>query len=178
MEPTNLHTDLGQPISTLLEGRTGDIATVAPSATVAAAVRAMNDHRVGSVIVCQDDKVQGIFTERDALTRVIAEQRDPGQTRVEAVMTTDVIYVEPAATVEEAMLLMTERRFRHLPVLDQEGRLRGIISMGDLAHWLVRHQQHRIDDLVQYISGGYRSSMPPRIARDFPAQVADSHRDR
>ncbi len=172
MEQTDVQkSDLRQLVSALLEDHGRPLVSVSPDTDVAEAVRVMNENRIGSVVIQAGGLVRGIFTERDVLTRIVAERRNAHETKVEEVMTTDVIYVKPNATVEEAMVLMTERHFRHLPVLDG-GRLYGLLSLGDLAHWLVRHQQYRIDELVQYVSGGYQSTIPPKIAREFPKRVS------
>ena len=172
MESTDLQrTDLRQLVSALLEDRGRQVFSVTPQTSVHDAVRQMNQSRIGSLVVQEGGLVVGIFTERDALTRVLGERRDPTKTSVGDVMTSDVACIRPSTTVEEAMVLMTEKKFRHLPVLD-DGGLYGLISIGDLAHWLVRHQQYRLDELVQYISGGYRSTIPPAIASEFPKRVA------
>jgi CBS domain-containing protein len=172
MEQKDLQrTDLGQLIHTLLEADKRPVVSVSPQTSVGEAVRKMNEHRIGSLVVHDNGLVVGIITERDILRRVVAEQLAPAQTSVGDVMTPDVLYITPRATVEQAMVLMTGQRLRHLPAIDG-GRLLGMITIGDLAAWLVRHQQHRIDDLVQYISGGYQSAVPPEVARDFPRQVS------
>jgi CBS domain-containing protein len=96
----------------------------------------------------------GIFTERDVLVRVVDAGRDPAATRVEEVMTRELAVIRSATRVEEAMSVMTEKRCRHLPVVE-EGRLAGMISIGDVTRWIVRNQRHTIDDLVSYIGGEY-----------------------
>jgi len=123
---------------------------VAPEATVCDAVTLMNEHNTGSVMVMEGDRAVGIFTERDVLTRVVALRRDPTTTRVKDVMTSTLITVEPRTTVREAMTIMTNRRCRHLPVV-VEGRVVGMISIGDLTRWVVRDQQRTIEDLTDFI---------------------------
>lgn len=126
------------------------IHSIAPDIPIAEAVRKMNDHRIGAVVVMEGDKLAGIFTERDVLTKVAAQDLDPKTTPVSQVMSRDVISVKATTTVEDAMRIVTERRFRHLPVVD-EGRLIGLVSSGDLTRWVVRDQEDTIHDLVNYI---------------------------
>jgi CBS domain-containing protein len=92
-----------------------------------------------------------MFTERDVLVRVVAADRDPLSTTVSDVMTRKPVCVTPAMSVREAMLLITEKRFRHLPVTE-DGRLCGVVSSGDLTRWSVRDQKHQIDHLNAYIT--------------------------
>jgi len=138
-------------LSELLAEKGIDVHTVEPDVTVYDAVHAMNNHRIGALIVLQHNRVVGIFTERDVLMRVVAVDRDPVTTQVREVMTPQPICVTPGMPVEDAMLLVTEKRFRHLPVLEQ-GVLRGLISSGDLTRWTVRDQRHQIADLNAYIT--------------------------
>jgi CBS domain-containing protein len=130
---------------------------IAPEATVAEAVRAMNQAKVGALVVVDGDRPVGIFTERDVLVRVVDEGREAGTTRVVDVMTRQLVAIRPATTVREAMMIVTEKRCRHLPVVEEDGRLHGMISIGDLTRWMVRGQQDRIEELLSYITGGYPS---------------------
>jgi CBS domain-containing protein len=127
---------------------------VAPEATVLDAVGKMNQERIGAVLVCVSGELVGIFTERDVLCRVVAEGRDPAATRVVDVMTPEVVAVRSTTLVEEAMAVVTERRFRHLPVID-DGELKGIVSSGDLTRQVSRHQEGHIKDLLNFITGKY-----------------------
>ena len=128
--------------------------SVAPDSTVLHAVRRMNHERIGALLVCEDREVVGIFTERDVLTRVLDSDRDPATTSVSEVMTTEPVAVRSTALVEEAMAIITEKRCRHLPVLD-EGELVGLVSIGDLTRWVGRHQEVQIQDLVNFITRRY-----------------------
>ncbi len=92
--------------------------------------------------------LRGIFTERDALIRVLAAGRDPKSVRVLEVMTPDPVSVAPDTTVDAAMALVTRRRFRHLPVVDDSGRLLAVVSSGDLTRWLVGERIGDVRDLV------------------------------
>ena len=127
--------------------------TVEQEATVFEAVRLMNDRSVGGLIVRHDGRMAGIFTERDVLRRVVGEQRDPAQVRVVDVMTKNVICCTPATSIEEARELMKTRRIRHLPILDAEGEVVGVVSIGDLNAHLSNHQEETIHALHEYLHG-------------------------
>ena len=126
---------------------------VVPEATVLAAVRKMNEERIGALLVCDGSDVLGIFTERDILCRIIDSTRDP-VTAVAEVMTNELVAVPPDTLVEEAMAVITEKRCRHLPVID-DGNLVGLVSIGDLTSWVSRHQEGHIKDLLNFITGKY-----------------------
>jgi CBS domain-containing protein len=130
-----------EPLSALLKDKGSKVHHVPPTATVAEAVRLMVQKRIGSVVVMEDGSVVGIFTERDALNRVLDAGRPPSLTRIREVMTPKPVVATPEVTVEDAMVLMTERRLRRLPVCDH-GSLVGIISIGDLTKWAVRENAH------------------------------------
>ena len=122
--------------------------------TVAEAVAEMNRHRVGSVLVLDAGRLVGIFTERDVLRRVVGASVDPQRTLVADVMTTGVITISPEASVEETMVLFTEKRCRHLPVLDQ-GKLVGTISIGDITRWMADSHRAEAEHLKNYITSGF-----------------------
>lgn len=138
----------------LLEEKGGEVYTVSPHTTLIACVEIMNQKRVGALVVADEAGLQGIFTERDILMKVAEERLDLAVTPVSIVMSREVAVVSPELTVSEAMSVFTERRHRHLPVV-AEGKLLGVISMGDIARWLVREREAEIEQLVRYISGGY-----------------------
>ena len=123
------------------------LVSVPPSTTVADTVRTMNNEKVGATLVMDQQKLVGIFTERDVLVRVVGAGRDPATTPVSAVMTAEVRSVEPTTTVDNAMRLMSDRRYRHLPVLEN-GRVQGLVSMGDLTSWIIRSQQEVVDGAI------------------------------
>jgi CBS domain-containing protein len=138
-------------IASVLETKGRQVATVAADVPVFMAVLEMNERRIGSLLVVEEDRVIGILTERDILTRIVARVRDPITTLVGEVMTDQVITVSPETTIAEALIVVTDRRCRHLPVLDH-GRLCGLVSAGDLTSWLVREQERTIVDLYGYIT--------------------------
>jgi CBS domain-containing protein len=141
-------------LNTVLEEKGRAIHYVAPEASVLDAVTKMNEERIGAVLVCISGEMVGIFTERDVLNRVVAEGRDPGATRVVEVMTGEVVAVGSATRVDEAMAVITERRIRHLPVVD-DGELKGLVSSGDLTRRVSRNQEGHIQDLMNFITGKY-----------------------
>jgi CBS domain-containing protein len=141
-------------LRSVLADKGHEVFTVPVGATALAAVEAMNVHRVGAVLIESDGETVGIFTERDVLTRVVARRRDPASTPVSEVMTREVAAVGPTVSVRDAMAIMTERRCRHLPVVDG-GRLIGLISAGDLARWANRDREVEIRQLIEFITGAY-----------------------
>jgi CBS domain-containing protein len=138
----------------ILRRKGTNVLTIEPSATVYDSIARMVDHNVGSILVMEDDTIDGIFTERDYLRRIVLQGRTSKTTRVEEVMTSDVVWVDPSYTVDECMALMTEKKCRHLPVLD-DGELVGLISIGDCAKQASRSAQARAKELENYISGTY-----------------------
>ena len=126
------------------------IIALAPTATVLEAARVMSERSIGGVLVIDDGKLTGIFTERDVLRRVVAEQRDPASTSLGDVMTPAVITCTPASTLDECRVVMTERRLRHLPVMGDDG-LCGVLSSGDVLAFQVAEQQGTIEELNRYV---------------------------
>lgn len=141
-------------IAHILKEKGTDVHHTSPDKTVLSAVEMMSSKRIGALMVCEQGKPLGMFTERDLMTRVILGGRDPATTRIDEVMSKDVVFVEPSTRAEEAMAIMTERRCRHLPVVS-EGRVVGLISIGDLVRWVSRNQEFQIRQLEDYICGKY-----------------------
>jgi CBS domain-containing protein len=139
-------------ISDLLLEKGSQVYTVKKGATVCAAVREMNQKGVGALLVVADGKPIGIFTERDVLRRVVDVDRDPAITLVVEVMTPDPMTIPSSMRTEEAMNLMTNNRFRHLPVVD-DGEVVGMASIGDVMRWVTMHQQDHIEHMTDYITG-------------------------
>lgn len=139
-------------ISGLLQNKK-PLVTTRANEMVSAAVAQMTGADVGAVIVLDEhDRIAGIFTERDCLQKVTRPGRDPGTTPLREVMTTNVRYAKPQQTIEECLRLMTERFFRHLPVLDAQGNILGIVSIGDLVKARLNEQAFVIDQMEHYIS--------------------------
>jgi len=139
-------------LSSVLADKGRTVYATTPKTTVRQAVREMNEKGVGALLVLDGDRPVGIFTERDVLRRVVDPGLDPLATSVDKVMTKDLIVVEPTTSVEEAMAVMTRSRCRHLPVVE-EGRVSGMVSIGDLTRWVSLNQQTEIRYLVDYITG-------------------------
>ena len=129
----------------------GTVASLGPGATVLEAALLMNERGIGSVIVIDNDRLAGIFTERDVLRRVVAEQRDPATTKLADVMTSPVACAAPHTTLDEIRQVMRERRIRHVPVVNAK-RVLGMISIGDLNKAEREVQVETIRYLEQYIS--------------------------
>jgi CBS domain-containing protein len=126
-----------------------ELVTVMTSATVSDAVDAMTRHDIGAVLVMTEDgKVGGIFTERDVLVRVVRAGRDPKSTPVSMVMTREVQFVSPGTTIEAALSLMYVRNYRHLLVIDGP-KVYGLVSMRDLAYQLICHGEGRFEAAVR-----------------------------
>ena len=127
------------------------IYSVKPDDTVLDALRLMADKNIGAVLVLGGEKVDGILSERDYARKIILLGKRSEDTLVSEIMTTPVICVEPEWTAEQCMALMTDKRIRHLPVMDGE-RLTGVISIGDIVRAIVDEQQFTIRSLERYIS--------------------------
>jgi CBS domain-containing protein len=143
-------------IRDILRRKGEDVYSVSPLATVIDAVNAMNDHHVGSVLVCEGGEPVGVFSERDVLVRVVAADRDPRRTLVREVMTTRLYTATPDDTLLEVMRLMTDRRCRHVPVME-DGRLIGLVSIGDLTKATQHNLRQEVRELSSYIGGPYLS---------------------
>ena len=128
------------------------IHSVGPDTLVTECVRLMTAGKIGALIVMDAKRLIGIFTERDALNKVLAGGLDPGHTKVSEVMTKDPYCIGPTTTVGDAMKLITERRFRHLPIVDN-GKVLAVVSSGDLTHWLVQDQMGEVQELVDLAAG-------------------------
>jgi len=136
----------------LLVDKGHKVHTVGPDDTVFDAIRKMADEDVGCLCVCEGDKPVGIITERHYARDVVLQGRGSPTTRVRDIMETKVLYARPDQTVEECMAVMTDKRVRHLPVIDQ-GKLIGVISIGDLVKSKISDQKFLIDQLVHFIHG-------------------------
>lgn len=135
-------------------GRKGSaVLTIAPSASVLEAAQLMNQHKVGAVVVVEQERVRGIFTERDVLRRVVAECADPSDMPVAEAMTSEVVTCRHETPLDQARNLFMQRRIRHLPVLDDEENLVGLISIGDLNAWDLSGQECKIAALEEYLYG-------------------------
>ncbi|MCS7182255.1 MAG: CBS domain-containing protein [Thermoanaerobaculum sp.] len=141
-------------IAAVLREKGQHVYSISPEATVLEAARAMDEHNVGSLLVVKNGQPVGIFSERDLMRRVVVLGKNPAKVKVGEVMSREVTVVEPDTRVKEAMAIMTERRCRHLPVVEQ-GRVVGLVSIGDLVRWISRDQEFQIRMLEAYITGSY-----------------------
>ncbi|PYS47858.1 MAG: histidine kinase [Acidobacteria bacterium] len=128
------------------------VVTVSRTTTVIEAIELMASAKIGSVVVVHDDHVEGIFSERDVMLRVVLEGRDPKRTKVEEVMTARVHTVSPQTTGDEALRIMVQEHIRHLPVVDEKGRAQAIVSMRSLLEEKVKELHLELDSLESYIS--------------------------
>lgn len=136
----------------LLADKPAEVFAVPPEAPVIEAVRLMADRSIGAVLVMQGDALAGILSERDYARKIVLQGRSSADTPVRAIMTAEVVVVDPDADVAACMQLMTVRRFRHLPVLEH-GRVVGVISIGDLVKAVIADQQQELRHLHSYIGG-------------------------
>jgi CBS domain-containing protein len=141
-------------IDCLLDRKGRETWSIDPDATIFEAIRLMADKNIGSLLVMRDEKLVGIFSERDYARKVVLKGKTSKQTAVREIISSPVISVEPSETVEECMRLMTEHRVRHLPVLDG-GKVVGIVSIGDLVNWIISAQSVALNQMEDYISGKY-----------------------
>ena len=140
-------------VSDILASKGRDVLSIDGSATVYDAIAKMVEANVGALLVYDGGRLQGIVTERDYLRRVTLEGRDERTTPVREIMSTEVVYVGPDASIEECMAVMTERRIRHLPVLGDDRAVVGIVSIGDVVKFHSTEQEVQIRFLTEYISG-------------------------
>jgi CBS domain-containing protein len=127
---------------------------IAPQASVYEALQLMSEKEVGSILVLEEGEVVGIFTERDYARKLILKGKFSKDTAVRELMTQEVLYVEPQNTIEDCMVLMTNNRVRHLPVMEN-GKLVGIVSLGDMVKHIISEQESTIAQLEKYITGSY-----------------------
>ncbi|HLS57230.1 MAG TPA: CBS domain-containing protein [Zeimonas sp.] len=143
-----------KPVSTILRSKPDQVIhTIEPAATMREALEKMAYHDIGALVVVDDGQIVGIVTERDYARKGALMGRDSRETPVRELMTSPVMYVSPQESNENCMALMTERRLRHLPVLDG-GKLVGVLSMRDLVRDIISEQQFVIEQLQHYIRGG------------------------
>ncbi|NOR35235.1 MAG: CBS domain-containing protein [Woeseiaceae bacterium] len=136
----------------LLDSKGHDVISVAPDLSVFDAIKLMADKLVGSLLVMNDEELRGIVTERDYARKVIIKGRSSETTSVSEIMSTEVLTTSSSQTVNQCMELMTERRIRHLPVVE-DNHVIGMISIGDLVQAIIADQQEEIEQLESYISG-------------------------
>ena len=142
----------------LLDEKGHQVWTISPQSSTFEALELMAEKNIGALLVLENDKVIGIFTERDYARKVVLKGKSSKTTNVGELMTSEVLYVSPEATIEDCMALMTQKRARHLPVLDA-GKLAGVVSIGDVVKAVITDREFTIRELERYITGGH-SSLP------------------
>jgi CBS domain-containing protein len=138
-------------LNQLLQAKGQEVYSVSPDTTVLAALELMAEKNIGAVLVLDDGRVAGIFSERDYARRVVLQGKSSRDTAVADVMTAEVVCARPNLSVEKCLALMTEKRFRHIPVLDEAEQLIGIVSIGDVVKEMLSQQQIIINHLEDYI---------------------------
>jgi CBS domain-containing protein len=139
-------------IKGILDDKGSEVWTVGPDDTVFDALETMAEHNIGALLVMEGDELVGILSERDYARKVKLLERGSKDTRVAEIMTAEIRTVGSESTVAECMELMTEYRIRHLPVLDDDGRVAGMISIGDVVKAMIAQQRDMIDQLERYIT--------------------------
>ena len=135
----------------LLDGKPAEIFSIAPGAPVIDAIRLMAEHRIGALLVMEGPRLAGILSERDYARKVVLQGRSSKDTPVRDIMTAEVVSIGQAETVGRCMQLVTERRIRHLPVLEGDDVV-GVLSIGDLVKAVIEEQQQELDQLQRYIT--------------------------
>ena len=142
-------------IEMLLRSKGGNrVFSINPDQSVYEAIEKMALEGIGALLVCSDKKLVGIVSERDYARKVILKGHSSKDMLVSAIMTTPVVFVTPKNTVDECMAIMTNRRFRHLPVVENDSPI-GVVSIGDLVRWTISGQAQAIQELEGYITGKY-----------------------
>ena len=142
-----------QTVRQLLGNKTPEIHAVTPQAAVIDDIRLMAEKGIGAVLVMDGAQLAGILSERDYARKIVLRDRSSRDTPVADIMTAEVVTVSPSSTVEQCLQLVTERRIRHLPVVE-DGAVMGVISIGDLVKAVIEQQRQELDQLQQYIVSG------------------------
>jgi CBS domain-containing protein len=149
-------------ISMVLRQKGNVVISIRSDASVYSAIEMMAEKQVGALLVMEDERLRGVISERDYARKVILKGRSSKDTLVRDIMTESPITIELDASVDEAMRIMTTNRIRHLPVLDAEGHVVGVLSIGDLVNWILTSQHETIEHLERYISGGHAAPAAQR----------------
>ncbi len=138
-------------VKQVLQTKGHDIWSVGPEVSVYDAIAEMAQKGVGALVVLEGESLVGVVSERDYARKVVLQGRSSKGTKIRDIMTTRVVYARPDQSVEDCMAMMTEKRIRHLPVMEGD-KLLGVLSIGDLVKSIMEEQKHVIEQLEQYIS--------------------------
>lgn len=140
-------------VSYILKSKGSDVSSVSPTIMVRDALRIMAEKNIGAIVVMDDSKLVGIFSERDYARKIVLKDKSSKTTPISEIMTSeDLITVKPSTSIDDCMVLMTDKRIRHLPVVE-DNKLMGVISIGDLVKHIIEDQKITIENLQNYISG-------------------------
>ena len=140
-------------VAQLLRTKGQGVLSISPAIPVFEALQVMAEKNVGALLVLEGERLVGVFSERDYARKVILKGKSSKEIPVREIMSSHVVYIRPEQTIEDCMALMTDKRVRHLPVLDQE-RLVGVISIGDVVKAIIAEQEFLIEQLQNYITRG------------------------
>ena len=140
-------------VSQILREKGASVWSVSPDTKVYEALKLMAEKNIGALLVAEGDRLVGIFSERDYARKVILKGKSSKTIPVKEIMTEEVLYIRPSHSIEECMAVMTSKRIRHLPVLEQN-KILGVISIGDVVKAIISEQEFTIKQLENYISGG------------------------
>ena len=146
--------ELLDKVRLVLKQKSQDVWSVSPEACVYDAIKIMAEKYAGALLVISEGELVGVVSERDYARKVILQGKSSRETLVREIMTGPAIFVTPEETVEDCMRIMTEKHFRHLPVVEN-GTILGVVSIGDLVKWMISAQQQTISQLHDYISNKY-----------------------
>lgn len=140
-------------VATILKNKGSEVSFVSPDTMVRDALKIMAEKNIGAIVVMNNTKLVGIFSERDYARKIVLKDKSSKSTAISEIMTSeDLVTVKPSTSIDDCMVLMTERRIRHLPVVENE-QLLGVISIGDLVKQIIEDQKITIENLQNYISG-------------------------
>lgn len=141
-------------VRAVLNQKGDQVWSVSPDATVYDAVAMMAEKNIGAVLVMEGDRLLGILSERDYSRKIVLKGKMSKETLVREIMASPVVTVTPANTIEDCMRLMTDKRVRHLPVIEND-KVVGVVSIGNLVNWIITSQSATIDQMERYITGDY-----------------------
>jgi CBS domain-containing protein len=145
---------LNDPVELILRKKGSQVHSIPADVTVFEALQKMADENVGALVVIEGTQLVGLISERDYARKVILKDRSSKELKVREIMSSHVVTASPRSTIDECMSSMTDKRCRHLPIVE-EGRVVGVVSIGDLVSWIITTQDNTIHQLEDYITGKY-----------------------